>query len=68
MNLPPSPKNNIKVISNFLNIRRAIASQGAPPVSTTLVANLPPFVNYICGKFATGVNAAGSKFAAGEFQ
>jgi hypothetical protein len=55
----------------------AFASQGAPPVSTTPVANLPPvsatpvanfstiFASVVDtgGKFATGVNDTGGKFA-----
>ncbi len=56
-----------------------IANEGAPPVSTTPVANLPPMlttpaanvakstagVDNTGGKFATGVNDIGDKFAAG---
>jgi hypothetical protein len=38
--LPQVPENNIRVISNFFeNSRKYFASQGAPPVSMTLVAN-----------------------------
>ncbi len=43
-------------------------SQGAPPVSTTPVANFATSstcVVYTAGKFATGVNDTGGKFAAG---
>ncbi len=40
---PEAPENNIRVISNFLRkFAEIFASQGAPPVSTTPVANLPP--------------------------
>jgi hypothetical protein len=31
-------------------------------MSLTPVANLPPGVNYIGGKFTTGINDTGSKF------
>jgi hypothetical protein len=43
MTFPEAPENNIKVISNFLRkFTEIFASQGAPPLSTTPVANLPP--------------------------
>jgi hypothetical protein len=35
-----APENNIRVISFFLKIRGDLASQGAPPVSTTQDENL----------------------------
>jgi hypothetical protein len=38
------------------------ASQGAPPVSTTPVANLPLVYN-TDGKIAAGINDTGGKFA-----
>ncbi len=68
---PPSPRvfhlDHFKFFRKFAEI---FASQGAPPVSTTLVANLPPvsttpvanistiFASVVDtdGKFATGVN------------
>jgi hypothetical protein len=38
--LPPSTsKNNIRIISNFFNIRGEIRSQGAPLVSTITAVN-----------------------------
>jgi hypothetical protein len=38
--LPPSPENNIRVISNnFEKFMEILASQGAPPISRTPVAN-----------------------------
>ncbi len=76
---PPSPrvfhKDHFKFFRKFAEI---FASQGAPPVSTTPVANLPrvsasPVANFPTifasvdtgGKFATGVNDTGGKFATG---
>jgi hypothetical protein len=77
---PPSSRvfhlDRFKFFRKFAEI---FASQGAPPVSTTPVANLPPvsatpvanFSTILAsvvdtgGKFATGVNDAGGKFAAG---
>jgi hypothetical protein len=44
------------------------ASQGAPPVSTTLLANLPPVSMTPAAKFATSfasVVNTGTKFATG---
>ncbi len=42
--LPPSPENNMLVISNFFQqFLEIFASPGAPPVSTTPVANFPPY-------------------------
>ncbi len=63
----------------FRKFAEIFASQGAPPVSTTPVANLPPVsatlaANFYTifasvfdtgGKFATGVNDTGGKFAPG---
>ncbi len=58
--LPPSPENNIRVISSFFRkIYEIFACQGAPPVPLTLlipVANLPPASYDTSGKFATGVS------------
>ncbi len=77
---PPSPRvlhlDRFKFFRKFAEI---FASQGAPPVSTTLVANLPPvsatpvanfstiFASVVDtgGKFVTGVNNTGGKFATG---
>ncbi len=77
---PPHPRvfhlDRFKIFRKFAEI---FASQGAPPVSTTPVANLPlvsatPAANFYTifasvvdtgGKFATGVNDTGGKFAAG---
>jgi hypothetical protein len=45
-----------------------MASQGAPPVSTTPAANFATCTACAvdtCGKFATGINNTGGKFAAG---
>ena len=63
----------------FRKFAEIFASQGAPPVSVTPVANLPPvslipvanfstiFASVVDtgGKFATGVNDIGGKIAAG---
>jgi hypothetical protein len=77
---PPSPKvfhlDRFKFFRNFAEI---FASQSAPPVSTTAVANLPPvsatpvanfssiFASVVDtgGKFATSVNNTRGKFATG---
>jgi hypothetical protein len=63
--LPPAPKNNSRVTLNFLRkFAEIFASQGAPPVSTTPVANFAtscPCAVDTGGKFATGVNDAGGK-------
>jgi hypothetical protein len=43
MNHPQAPENNIRVISNFFQkFAKIFASQGAPLMSTTPVAILPP--------------------------
>ncbi len=56
---PPSPRvfrwDRFKFLQKFAEI---FASQGAPPVSTTLVANL----RHTVGKFATDINDTGGKF------
>jgi hypothetical protein len=52
----------------FRKFAEIIASQGAPPVSTTPVANFSTnFASVVDtgGKFATGVNNTGGKFATG---
>ena len=59
----------------FRKFAEIFASQGAPPVSTTQVANLPPLLTTPAAKFrwyqrhrwqiATGINDAGGKFATG---
>jgi hypothetical protein len=54
--LPPSPENNIRVISNFFEkISEIFVSQGAPPVSTK------PSANFATG--TAGVFATSDKFA-----
>ena len=73
---PPSPRVfHLDRFEFFRKFAEIFASQGAPPVSTTLVANLPPasatpvanfstiFASVVDtgGKFATGVNDAGGK-------
>jgi hypothetical protein len=59
---PQAPENNIRVISNFFRkFGEIFASQGAPPVSTTAVANATG-INDTGGKFATGINDTGGKF------
>jgi hypothetical protein len=77
---PPSPRVfHIDRFEFFRKFAEIFASQGAPPVSTTPVANLPPasvtpVANFSTisasvvdtgGKFATGVNDTGGKFATG---
>ncbi len=77
---PQAPENNTRVLSNFFQkFAEIFASQGAPQVSTTLVATLPPVsvslaanfatssagvVNTV-GKSVTGVKDTCSKFATG---
>jgi hypothetical protein len=73
---PPSPRVfHLDRFEYFQKFSEIIASQGAPPVSATPVANLPPvsetpvanfstiFASIVDtgGKFATGVNDAGGK-------
>jgi hypothetical protein len=67
--IPPSPRvfhsDSFKFFRKFAEI---FASQGAPPVSTTPVANFPTIFASIVdtgGKFTTGVNDTGGKFATG---
>jgi hypothetical protein len=78
--IPPSPRvfhlDHFKFVQKFAEI---FASQGAPLVSTTPVANLQPvsktpaanfstiFASFLdtSGKFATGVNDTSGKFATG---
>ncbi len=62
---PPSPRvfhlDRFEFFRKFVEI---FASQGAPPVSTTLVANFSTIFASVVdtgGKFATGVNDAGGK-------
>ncbi len=77
---PPSPRVfHLDRFEFFRKLAEIFASQGAPPVSTTPVANLPPvsatpvanfssifaFVVDTGGKFANGVNDTGGKFANG---
>ncbi len=66
---PPSPRvshqDRFKFFRKFVEI---FASQGAPPVSSTSVANFATISASVVdtgGKFATGVNDTGGKFAAG---
>jgi hypothetical protein len=63
----PSPRDHFKYFGKFADI---FTSQGAPPVSTILVANLPQVSNVSTsfasvvntgGKFATGINDTGGK-------
>jgi hypothetical protein len=56
--LPQAPEYNIRIISNFLKVRKIFASQGAPPVSTTLMAN---FATSTAGVVDNGVNDASGK-------
>jgi hypothetical protein len=65
-----APEDPIRTVSNFV---RKFASQGAPQLSTTPVANLSPVshssdgnivadFNSTGGKFTTGINDTGGKF------
>jgi hypothetical protein len=73
---PPSPREfHLNCFEFFQKFAEIFASQGAPPVSTTPVANLPPvsatpvanfssiFASVVdtAGKFAAGVNDTGGK-------
>ncbi len=77
---PPHPRVfHLDRFSFFRKLAEIFASQGAPPVSRTPVANLPPvsatpaanfytiFASVVDtgGNFATGVNDTGGKFATG---
>jgi hypothetical protein len=66
---PPSPRvfhlDRFEFVRKFAEI---FASQGAPPVSTTPVANFSTIFARVVdtgGKFATGVNDTSGKFATG---
>ena len=62
---PPSPRVfHIDRFEFFLKFAEIFASQGAPPVSATPVANFSTIFASVVdtgGKFATGVNDAGGK-------
>jgi hypothetical protein len=62
---PPSPRVlHLDSFEFFRKFAEIFASQGAPPVSTTPVANFSTIfasVVDIGGKFASGVNEAGGK-------
>jgi hypothetical protein len=62
---PPSPKVfHLDRFEFFRKFAEIFASQGAPPVSTTQVANFSPIFASVVdtgGKFTNGVNDAGSK-------
>jgi hypothetical protein len=66
---PPSPRVfHLDRFEFFRNFAEIFASQGAPPVSTTPVANFSSIFASVLdtgGKFATGVNDTGGKFATG---
>jgi hypothetical protein len=66
---PPSPRVcNLDRFEFFQKFTEIFASQGAPPVSTTPVANFSTIFASVVdtgGKFATGVNDTGCKFATG---
>jgi hypothetical protein len=66
---PPSPRVfHLDRFEFFRKFAEIFASQGAPPVSTTPVANLSTVFASVVdtgGKFATGVNDNGGKFATG---
>jgi hypothetical protein len=63
---PPSPRVfHLDRFEFFRKIAEIFASQGAPPVSTTPVANFSTvFAKVVVtgGKFASGVNNTGGKF------
>ncbi len=64
---PPAPEYPIRTVSNFFkNSRRMFASQGAPLMSTTPVANFALSFSSVFdtgGEFANGVKDPGGKFA-----
>ena len=64
---PPSPRVfHLDRFDFFRKFAEIFASQGAPPVSTTPVANLPPVSTTLLklvAKFAAGVVDTGGKFA-----
>ena len=66
---PPSPRVfHLDRFEFFQKFAEIFASQGAPPVSTTPVANFVSIFACVVdtgGKFATGVNVTGRKFATG---
>ncbi len=62
---PQAPENNIRAFQFFRKFAEIFASQGAPPVSTTPVANLPPVSMTSVAKLPPVSNATGGKFATG---
>ncbi len=66
---PPSPRVlRLDRFEFFRKFAEIFASQGAPPVSTTPVANFSTIFASVVdtgGKFDTGVNDTSSKFATG---
>jgi hypothetical protein len=62
--LPQPPENNIRAISLFQKFAEMFASEGAPPVSTTPVANLPPVSTTPAASFAT--STAGAVYNGGK--
>jgi hypothetical protein len=67
---PPSPRVfHLDRFEFFRKFAEIFASQGAPPVSATPVANFSTIFASVVdtgGKFATGVNDTGGKFAIGD--
>ncbi len=65
VSFPPAPEYPIRTVSFFFKIIAEIfTSQGAPPVSMTMVANFATsFASVVDtgGKFATGVNDTSGK-------
>ncbi len=60
---PPSPRvSHLDRFKFFGKFAEKFASQGAPPVSTTPVANLPAVSTTPAAKFAIGVVDTGDKF------
>jgi hypothetical protein len=55
----------LECFDSFRKFAEIFASQGAPPVSTTPVANFATSFADTGDKFVTGVNDTGGKFAAG---
>jgi hypothetical protein len=66
---PPRPRVlHLDRFEFFRKFAEKLASQGAPPVSKTSVANFYTIFAIVVdtgGKFATGVNDTGGKFATG---
>jgi hypothetical protein len=59
---PKPPKISLGSFQIFLQTCGIFANEGAPPVSTTSMANFAAGVIFTSGKFATSIKDTGGKF------